>query len=102
MIKITSKKEGFRRCGVAHPKGVAEYPDNRFTEAELLTLANEPMLTVELTETAAEKAGAMMKKDLMKKTVEELTALLKEMSVSIPDGAKKADLAELIMAETEK
>lgn len=47
MIRITSKRHNFRRCGVAHPKGPVEYPDGRFSEAELKVLAGEPMLTVE-------------------------------------------------------
>lgn len=45
MIEIKSKKEGFRRCGVAHAREAA-YPDNRFTAAELAILQAEPMLTV--------------------------------------------------------
>lgn len=47
MIKITSKKEGFRRCGVSHPKGATEYPDDRFSTKELKILEGEPMLFVE-------------------------------------------------------
>ena len=47
MIRITSKKEGFRRCGVAHSKGPVEYPNGRFTTEELAILKAEPMLLVE-------------------------------------------------------
>ena len=47
MIRITSKRDGFRRCGVAHPATPTEYPKERFTEEELGTLLAEPMLTVE-------------------------------------------------------
>ena len=46
MIKITSKKDGFRRCGVAHPKGPTEYKDDRFDKNELAVLKAEPMLVV--------------------------------------------------------
>ncbi len=46
MIKIKSKKPGFRRCGIAHPSEWTEYPDGRFTKKELARLKDEPMLTV--------------------------------------------------------
>ncbi len=47
MIKIKSKKAGFRRCGVVHPAEFVEYPDGRFSKAEIATLRAEPMLIVE-------------------------------------------------------
>ena len=47
MIRITSKKDGFRRCGVAHPKGATDHPDTRFTPDQLNILSNEPMLKVQ-------------------------------------------------------
>lgn len=49
MITITSKKEGFRRCGVAHGQTPANYPDDRFTAEELEILQQEPMLVVQQT-----------------------------------------------------
>jgi len=55
MIKIKSKKAGFRRCGVAHPKEAA-YPDDRFSKEELAVLKAEPMLTVEILPIGKEKA----------------------------------------------
>ena len=48
MIRITSKKDGFRRCGVAHPGKPTEHPDDRFTKKELERLKDEPMLFVEV------------------------------------------------------
>ena len=50
MIVITSKREGFRRCGVAHAARPVEWPDDRWTGDELAALLAEPMLTVELVE----------------------------------------------------
>ncbi len=47
MIRITSKRHNFRRCGVAHPKGAVEYPNDKFSKGDLETLRAEPMLTVE-------------------------------------------------------
>ena len=53
MIVITSKREGFRRCGVAHAARPTEWPDDRWTEAELAALMAEPMLTVDYVEAPA-------------------------------------------------
>lgn len=47
-VRIAAKRDGFRRCGLAHPKAPVEHPGNRFTPAELERLLAEPMLTVEL------------------------------------------------------
>ncbi len=47
MIRITSKKAGFRRCGVAHPGETTEYPNDRFSKKEIAILEAEPMLVVE-------------------------------------------------------
>ncbi len=46
MIRITSKKDGFRRAGIAHSSVPADYPDDRFTQEQLATLKAEPMLIV--------------------------------------------------------
>lgn len=43
-IVITSKHDGFRRCGIAHPSTAARYPDDFFSEAQLRALAKEPQL----------------------------------------------------------
>ena len=43
MIVITSKREGFRRCGVAHAARPVEWPDGRWTGDELGALLAEPM-----------------------------------------------------------
>jgi len=49
MITITSKKDGFRRLGVAHSQTPTSYDDDRFTAEELTTLQKEPMLIVVVT-----------------------------------------------------
>ena len=50
MIRITAKKDGFRRAGVAHSKEPQEYPDDRFSEKERAALQAEPNLVVEIVE----------------------------------------------------
>lgn len=47
MIRITSKRDGFRRAGRPH-SGTVEYPDTAFTAEEVATLKAEPMLVVEV------------------------------------------------------
>jgi len=43
-IVITSKRDGFRRCGVAHPGKPTYYPDDFFTDVQLEALEKEPQL----------------------------------------------------------
>lgn len=45
-IKIVSKKEGFRRCGVAHPSSPKTYADGFFTPEQVKKLKAEAMLVV--------------------------------------------------------
>jgi hypothetical protein len=46
MIRITTKREGFRRAGVAH-FGSRDYPEGTFTAEQLDALYAEPMLVVD-------------------------------------------------------
>jgi hypothetical protein len=48
MIRITSKKDGFRRCGIAHPSKPTEYPNDRFGEKQLAALRTDTMLIVDV------------------------------------------------------
>lgn len=53
MITITSKRDGFRRCGKAHAARPTEYPDSAFSKKDLAILQAEPMLVVVVTEDKA-------------------------------------------------
>jgi len=46
MVEITSKRDGFRRCGLAHAMATTNYPADRFSADELSTLQQEQMLVV--------------------------------------------------------
>jgi hypothetical protein len=48
MIRIRSKRAGFRRCGIAHSDQWTEHPDEKFTKKQLEILQAEPMLQVEV------------------------------------------------------
>lgn len=43
-IVITAKRDGFRRCGIAHPRKPTSYPDDFFTEEQWQALDKEPQL----------------------------------------------------------
>ncbi|MEG2173140.1 MAG: HI1506-related protein [Desulfovibrionaceae bacterium] len=46
MIRISTKKDGFRRAGMAHT-GTQDYADDHFTTEQLTALRADPMLVVE-------------------------------------------------------
>ncbi|HGM6655036.1 MULTISPECIES: HI1506-related protein [Serratia] len=45
-IQITARREGFRRCGIAHSAKTTTYEDGRFTPKQLAELENDPQLVV--------------------------------------------------------
>ena len=53
MIRITAKKDGFRRAG-GQPRRERDYPDGCFTPEELAALKAEPMLVIEEIPSAGE------------------------------------------------
>lgn len=46
VIDITAKRDGFRRCGIAHSDKTTTYPLSHFTAKQLEQLQNEPQLVV--------------------------------------------------------
>lgn len=57
-VRIASKQEGFRRCGVAHTSKPVIWPDDRFTARQIKELQSEPMLIVDIvSDTAHEPAS---------------------------------------------
>mgnify|MGYP007111628748 CR=1 FL=1 len=49
-VIITAKRDGFRRCGMAHSDKAVEHSDDTFTKEQLAILKAEPMLVVQVTE----------------------------------------------------
>lgn len=47
MIRITAKREGFRRAGIAHPASPTDYANTTFSDLQLEQLKAESMLVVE-------------------------------------------------------
>lgn len=87
MLIITSKHEGFRRCGVAHPAAPTEYPDDAFTPEQIAILQAEPMLTIV---TSADTGLA------------DKPASAAEMMARIKQAASFEELASLADGETRK
>lgn len=48
IVRIKSKRDGYRRCGISHPRLATDHPAERFTESMLEKLLADPVLTVEL------------------------------------------------------
>lgn len=46
-LRITSKSNGFRRCGIAHPDTPVVHSRDAFTPEQVEILKAEPMLIVE-------------------------------------------------------
>ncbi len=57
MIRITSKQDGFRRCGIAHTKTATEHYDDAFTPDQIEVLKEEPMLVVEIINEGQKEGG---------------------------------------------
>lgn len=47
VIRITAKRDGFRRAGIAHPAVATDHAIDRFTAAQLEALEAETMLVVQ-------------------------------------------------------
>ncbi|WP_449543646.1 HI1506-related protein [Enterobacter ludwigii] len=63
-VRIASKQDGFRRCGVAHSCAPVVWPDDKFTAKQLKQLQAEPMLIVDIISDVAAKADPI-RQDIM-------------------------------------
>lgn len=63
-VRIASKQDGFRRCGVAHSCAPVIWPDDKFTAKQLKQLQAEPMLIVDIISDVAAKADPI-RQDIM-------------------------------------
>lgn len=92
MIIITSKKAGFRRCGVAHPAEPTEYPDDTFTPEQLEILHDEPMLVVL---DAGEAEAELTNKQV---PAADMIALIKKASVEKLDKLADGETRKQVLA----
>ncbi|HBV3344956.1 TPA: HI1506-related protein [Klebsiella variicola subsp. variicola] len=89
-ITITSKRDGFRRCGVAHRDVPVTWPDGRFTDEQIAILRAEPALVVHL--------GAVSGDDDKLKNA---LARIQELEVQLKDVTSDRDLL-LVTLELQK
>ena len=95
MIRITSKKNNFRRCGVAHSDTPTVYKDDKFSPEEIERLKAEPMLIVELDYEGPGKEKP--KGPECKATVAVLKDRLKACKIEFPANAGKEELITLLL-----
>lgn len=103
-VIITSKSEGFRRCGIEHPAHPVEYPDDRFTEEQLKKLKAEPMLIVQVIPDQSQENQTLIEGNLDPAQLEtmkmdDLRELAKNMQLEVPSKITKAELIKLIASE---
>lgn len=106
VIEITARREGFRRCGVAHSATTKEWPADAFTPEQLAVLKADPMLIVVERDKASGQHDAARGDELAaqldaeRQKVSELTAQLEEERRKVQDltaelkAAKKTDKKE--------
>ncbi|WP_413178382.1 HI1506-related protein [Escherichia coli] len=102
VIEITARREGFRRCGVAHSATTKAWPVDAFTPEQLAVLKADPMLIVVERDKAsgqndtAQSDELAAQLDAERQKVSELTAQLEEerQKVSELTAALKAENAE--------
>ncbi|EPU5835800.1 HI1506-related protein [Escherichia coli] len=106
VIEITARREGFRRCGVAHSATTKEWPADAFTPEQLAVLKADPMLIVVERDKASGQNDAVRGDELAaqldaeRQKVSELTAQLEEERGKVREltaalkAAQKADKKE--------
>lgn len=106
VIEITARREGFRRCGVAHSATTKEWPVDAFTPEQLAVLKADPMLIVVERDKAsgqndtAQSDELAAQLDAERQKVSELTAQLEEERGKVRElttalkAAQKADKKE--------
>ncbi|MBN3068156.1 HI1506-related protein [Pectobacterium brasiliense] len=93
-IQITSRSDGFRRCGMAHSAKTQTYADDHFTAAQLTVLENEPQLIVVRVSCDAEKSSDTAKQ--LSSALEKLKAAEKASAVLVGErDSLKTRVADL-------
>ncbi|MFP8400813.1 HI1506-related protein [Raoultella ornithinolytica] len=94
-ITITAKRDGFRRCGVAHRDVPVTWPDGHFTDEEIAILRAEPSLVVHI--------GALSGDDDKLKTalgrLKEQETISLQLAFEASDMKNKLESTEAALAE---
>ena len=54
-VRVASRRDGFRRAGMAHPLGPVEHPAGTFSPEQLEALMRDPMLIVDTFDDGAQE-----------------------------------------------
>lgn len=95
MITIKSKREGFRRCGMAHSVAPVSCPDDRFSAEELAILQAEPMLNVSV-------SGAADPEERARRLADACAGLIADREIRehwMADGRPQARALEMLSGE---
>jgi hypothetical protein len=98
MIRITSKKAGFRRCGIEHAATPTEYPNDRFTAEEIEILKAEPMLVVTVLPDSAAAGDNQGKR----KAEEVIAAIAAAETAEAVDALVEGDARKGVLAAADK
>jgi hypothetical protein len=59
VLRISARRDGYRRAGIAHFKQAVDHPIEAFSSAQFDQLFGDPNLLVAIVDLAAEKAAAL-------------------------------------------
>ncbi|NNG05318.1 MAG: hypothetical protein HKM95_14635 [Inquilinus sp.] len=91
ILRITAKRAGFRRCGVAHPDQPVDHAADRFSREQVEILKADPMLVVhELDADEAAKTAA---------AEDEAGYLRKLLDVAAGESKEQAERIEALRTE---
>jgi len=106
MIRITSKKDGFRRCGIAHTLAAIDYPNDQFSEEQIKQLLTEPNLVVEVFDDEGEQINLVVSLDTSKPDVgaihNELLDLRQQFDQVNEELTQKRDVNAALSAENDQ
>ncbi len=100
MYRITSKHNGFIRCGVRHPSEAKEYSDDHFSHDEIMTLEAEPMLVVQHVDGESDEPSDSGDDDITEE--EKISAVVDEarkMSLAVANENGKEETPDLYFTE---
>ena len=103
MLMIRSTAQSFRRAGTQFTNEATLFPDGHFTPEQLAELMDEPMLVVQQVEQPLDTDGteqAQAREVLGGMTNDRLKADCDAMGIAYPANATKAQLIDLILANT--
>lgn len=99
-IQITARRDGFRRLGIAHSASTVTYPDDRFSEEELVILECDPNLIVLRTD-GTQTSGNTEELAKANARIAELEAGMTQLSQDA-DELKNANNALMVLRDEQK